>query len=94
MPTASNQRLGSWPRPSWPGLPASSISTTSGGIAGIVVGILLSHLITWYASWPTSISAGSIAAAITVSASVGIGFGLYPANAAARLIPMEALRRE
>jgi len=68
--------------------------TIAGGVAGIAVGILLSFLITWFAAWPTSVSLGSIAAAVTVSAAVGIGFGLYPAITAARLIPMDALRRE
>jgi putative ABC transport system permease protein len=70
------------------------LMTIGGGIAGIACGVLLSHLITWYAGWPTSISAGSIAGAVGVSVVVGIGFGLYPAITAARLIPMEALRRE
>ena len=68
--------------------------TLCGGGAGIVAGVLLSRLVTWYPGWPTSISAGSIAAAMGVSAAVGIGFGLYPAVAAARLIPMEVLWRE
>ena len=68
--------------------------TVAGGVAGIAVGILLSFLITWFAEWPTSISAASVAAAFAVSAAVGIGFGLYPAITAARLIPMDALRRE
>lgn len=68
--------------------------TMAGGIAGIATGVLLSRLITWYAAWPTSVSVGSIAVALTVSASVGIGFGIYPAIMAARLSPMDALRRE
>ena len=70
------------------------LMTIGGGLAGIAAGVLLSRLITWYAAWPTSISAASIAAAVTISGAIGIGFGLYPAITAARLIPMDALRRE
>ena len=43
---------------------------------------------------PAQIPLWSIAAAIGVSAITGIGFGVYPANKAARLDPVEALRHE
>lgn len=68
--------------------------TLGGGVAGILTGLFLSRLITWYAAWPTSVSMASILLAIGVSAVVGIAFGLYPAISAARLSPMDALRRE
>ena len=70
------------------------LMTMGGGLAGIATGVLLSRLITWYAAWPTSISATSIVLAVGVSAVVGVAFGLYPAISAARLSPMDALRRE
>jgi putative ABC transport system permease protein len=40
------------------------------------------------------ISAGSVALALSVSAAVGIFFGLYPAWRASRLNPIESLRYE
>ena len=43
---------------------------------------------------PASVPLWSIAAALGVSAITGIGFGLYPANKAARVDPVEALRYE
>ena len=70
------------------------LMTMGGGLAGIATGVLLSRLIPWYAAWPTSISATSIVLAVGVSAVVGVAFGLYPAISAARLSPMDALRRE
>jgi len=70
---------------------AAAISTT-GGLIGILIGFAIAKIFTAVTSWPSSIEPVSIVVAILVSASVGIFFGIYPANKAAKLDPIEALR--
>jgi putative ABC transport system permease protein len=65
-----------------------------GGLLGIVLGIVCARAMTVVVGWPTIISAESILAAFGFSLAVGLCFGLYPANKAARLNPIEALRYE
>ena len=65
-----------------------------GGCLGILVGILGAHVTTAIAGWPTIISAETVMAAVVFSIAVGLFFGLYPANKAARLNPIDALRYE
>jgi putative ABC transport system permease protein len=65
-----------------------------GGCVGIVFGMLGARITTVIAGWPTIISGQTVAAAFLFSAAVGLLFGLYPANKAARLNPIDALRYE
>ena len=65
-----------------------------GGVVGIGFGILGARVTTVVAGWPTIISPESILAAFLFSLAIGLFFGLYPANKAARLNPIEALRYE
>jgi putative ABC transport system permease protein len=65
-----------------------------GGLLGIVLGVTGAKLTTLIAGWPTIISANVILLAFFFSLVVGLFFGLYPANKAARLNPIEALRYE
>ena len=65
-----------------------------GGVIGIILGILGARLTTVIAGWPTIISFDAVVAAILFSLAVGLFFGLYPANKASRLNPIEALRYE
>ena len=65
-----------------------------GGCLGIVFGVLGARVMTVIAGWPTIISADTVAAAFVFSLAVGLFFGLYPANKAARLNPIDALRYE
>ncbi|HEX8524043.1 MAG TPA: ABC transporter permease [Tepidisphaeraceae bacterium] len=66
----------------------------AGGIAGIALGRGASVLITHFLRWPTLTSLPAIVAALTVSVTVGVLFGYYPAWRASRLDPIEALRSE
>ena len=65
-----------------------------GGIIGIILGLGASQVLSVVADWPTLISVTSVIVAFFFSAAVGIFFGFYPARAASRLDPIEALRYE
>lgn len=65
-----------------------------GGIVGILLGIVGAKLTTVVAGWPTIISVNVVTIAFFFSLLVGLFFGLYPANKAAGLNPIEALRYE
>jgi ABC-type antimicrobial peptide transport system permease subunit len=66
----------------------------AGGIVGILLGRGVSVAVTALLHWPTIPSLPAVIAAVTVSTSVGIIFGYYPAWKASRLDPIEALRYE
>jgi putative ABC transport system permease protein len=72
----------------------SIILTAVGGVIGIVVGIFTSLIISIVMKIPFTISIVSVLLAIGVSGGIGILFGWYPANKAANLQPIEALRYE
>jgi ABC-type antimicrobial peptide transport system permease subunit len=65
-----------------------------GGALGIVLGHGGSLLVRMLLRWPVETSPAAIAAAVLVSAAVGMIFGFYPAWKASRLDPIEALRYE
>ncbi|MDD2679628.1 MAG: ABC transporter permease [Candidatus Omnitrophica bacterium] len=65
-----------------------------GGLAGIALGGGAAVLITLVAKWSVRVSMSSIILATAFSLVVGIVFGLWPAQKAAKLDPIEALRYE
>lgn len=72
----------------------SSVLSTTGGIIGIVLGFIIAKIVSATTSLPSSLEPFSIIIAILVSTSIGLFFGIYPANKAAKLNPIEALRSE
>ncbi len=75
-------------------LTESIILTFAGGIIGVMLGIILSYIISLFAHSLFVLSPGSILLAFVVSAGIGVLFGWYPAQKAAGLEPIEALRYE
>ncbi|OGB93143.1 MAG: multidrug ABC transporter substrate-binding protein [candidate division NC10 bacterium RBG_16_65_8] len=65
-----------------------------GGVLGISLGVGASKLIATFANWNTLITPASIAMAFGSAAFIGVFFGYYPAQKAAYLDPIEALRYE
>lgn len=67
---------------------------TIGGAVGIALGVGSALTIANIAGWPSVVSIETILVAVGVSGMIGVFFGFYPARQAARLDPIEALRRE
>ncbi len=70
------------------------ILTIAGGIIGMILGIAVSFLISVLIHLPFILSGFAIILALCVSGGIGILFGWYPAQKAASLSPIEALRYE
>jgi putative ABC transport system permease protein len=69
--------------------------TGAGGLLGILISVLLTMLVgALVPALPSSVPFWALAAGFTVSVSVGVFFGVWPAMKAARLDPVEALRYE
>ncbi|MGI6488509.1 MAG: FtsX-like permease family protein [Syntrophomonadaceae bacterium] len=65
-----------------------------GGLIGIILGYGGAMLIARLAKWPPLVSWWTIVVAFIFSMAVGLFFGIYPANQASKLDPIEALRRD
>ena len=65
-----------------------------GGAIGIGLGFALSKGVTLWMSWPTAVSPQAVLVAFGFAAITGVFFGFYPAQKAAALDPIDALRFE
>lgn len=68
--------------------------SATGGIIGVILGITVPILITIFADMVTIVTFWAPMVAFSISALVGIVFGIYPAMRAANMDPVEALRHE
>jgi putative ABC transport system permease protein len=78
----------------WQFLTEAMLLSLAGGVLGVLVGIGGAYLYGAYGELRTVVLPSSLILAFTSAAAVGIFFGFYPANQAARLDPIEALRHE
>ena len=72
----------------------SMILCLIGGILGILVGFLLGAIAASILGYSAAVPVAAIIIAVGFSMIIGIFFGYYPANKAARMDPIEALRYE
>ncbi len=70
------------------------VLTLLGGMIGIALGVGGAYVVSTFAHWPPLISPKVVFGGVLFSMSLGIIFGLIPANKAAKLEPIEALRYE
>jgi putative ABC transport system permease protein len=75
-------------------LTESVVLSMFGGVIGTIFGASFATAVARLTPIPASIEPWSVALGIGITALVGLFFGLYPASRAARLDPIEALRRE
>jgi putative ABC transport system permease protein len=78
----------------WQILTESVTLSTLGGVVGTMLGFVAAQIVSKLSPLPASVQSWSVAIGIGITAIVGLFFGLYPAMRAARLDPIEALRRE
>ncbi|OIO90529.1 MAG: hypothetical protein AUJ92_18610 [Armatimonadetes bacterium CG2_30_59_28] len=72
----------------------SIVLSVIGGLMGIAVGIVGARMLLQFAGWRVIVTSGSVLLAFFFAAAVGVFFGLYPAQKAAAMDPIEALRYE
>ena len=75
-------------------LTESVILCCIGGFIGLVLGVGGALAVAAYVDVPISIQFSTILLAVGFSSAIGIFFGIYPARRAAKMLPIEALRRD
>ena len=76
----------------WQFIIESGVMAGIGGISGVLLATLIARLINIV--FTASVPLSAVIVGVTLSTTVGLFFGIYPATKAARLDPIEALRTE
>ena len=76
----------------WQFVIEAGVMASMGGIAGVLIATGIARLVNVFFTAAVPVSA--VVVGVTLSAAVGLFFGIYPANKAAQLDPIEALRTE
>ncbi|MCH7413764.1 ABC transporter permease [Belliella sp. R4-6] len=72
----------------------SIMISVSGGIIGVILGVILAYAVSVFGDFPTVVSFASILLSFGVAATVGLIFGIAPAQKAASQDPITSLRYE
>ena len=72
----------------------SSMLSAMGGVMGVTIAWVIAVLVRNLTAVPMSVPVTAVIVGVALSATVGLFFGIYPAQRAAKLDPIEALRAE
>jgi putative ABC transport system permease protein len=76
----------------WQFVLESGMMASMGGIGGVLFSIVIARVVDMF--FTANVPVSAVVVGVSLSAAVGLFFGIYPARKAARLDPIEALRSE